>query len=92
METPAHIYPRICWINEEQMSVFEDKYKTWLIAHERYPEGGTVYRKALKEFITILARIKNIYPEGTLHDCINGGDVNPIVLGSTSVGSLDNRK
>ena len=53
---------------------------------------AAIYRKALKEFIAVCARIKNIYPEGTVHDCIDGGDVNPIVLGSTSVGSLDNRK
>jgi len=89
LETPAHIYPRVCWVNQEQMSEFEDKFKTWLIANQKYPNGGPIYRKALKELIDILSRLKNIYPEGTLYDCLEGDDANPIVLGSTTVGSFD---
>jgi len=89
LETPAHIYPRICWVNQEQMSEFEDKFKAWLIANQKYPNGGPIYRKALKELIDILSRLKNIYPEGTLYDCLEGDDANPIVLGSTTVGSFD---
>jgi hypothetical protein len=33
--------------------------------------------------------MKSVYPEGTLHDCIDGEDNNPIVLGSTTLGSLE---
>jgi len=86
LETPAHILPRICWISEEDMSELEDKYKAWLIAHQKYPKNIAAYRKALKEFIKVLSSVKNVYPEGTLHDCIDGADENPIVLGSTNIG------
>jgi hypothetical protein len=30
METPAHIYPRICWISHCEMQKFEGVYETWL--------------------------------------------------------------
>lgn len=86
METPAHILPRICWINEEDMSELEDKYRVWLIAHQKYPKNIQAYKKALKEFIEVLSRVKSVYPEGTLHDCIEGADENPIILGSTNIG------
>lgn len=86
LETPAHILPRICWISEEDMSELEDKYKAWLIAHQKYPKNIVAYRKALKEFIEVLSGVKNVYPKGTLHDCIEGADENPIILGSTNIG------
>jgi hypothetical protein len=86
METPAHILPRICWIGEEDMSEFEDKYKVWLIAHQKYPKNIGAYKKALKEFINVLSRVKSVYPEGTLHDCEEGAEKNPIILGSTNIG------
>jgi len=30
LETPAHIYPRICWISHCEMQTFEEKYESWL--------------------------------------------------------------
>lgn len=32
LETPAHIYPKICWVSIEQMDTFEVAYKAWLEA------------------------------------------------------------
>jgi hypothetical protein len=28
-EAPAHIFPRICWINHDQMRAFEERYDKW---------------------------------------------------------------
>jgi hypothetical protein len=30
METPAHLYPKICWVNNEQLQEFEAAYQDWL--------------------------------------------------------------
>ncbi|MBK9359046.1 MAG: hypothetical protein IPN08_16985 [Bacteroidales bacterium] len=48
------------------------------------------YRKAsytLQVLVNQLARLKNIYPGATLHDCDDGSDQNPVRLGSTSLGN-----
>lgn len=93
LETPAHVFARICWVNEVQMSMFEDAYKDWLEAHARYllrpgQRNNARYRKALEKITDILPRLKNVYHEGTLHDCEEGNDRNPVILGSTGIGDL----
>ena len=97
LETPAHVFPRICWVNEMQMSMFEDAYKDWLEAHARYllrpgQRNNARYRKALERITEILPRLKNVYPEGTLHDCEEGSERNPVILGRTGVGDLENKE
>ncbi len=89
LEIPAHIFPRICWLDEEQISSFEDVYKNWLIAHAELPRNEQGYKLALKKLISIMSGMKSVYPEGTLHDCIDGEDNNPVVLGSTTLGSME---
>lgn len=32
LETPAHLAVRVCWVDQQQMRVFEDRYKAWLEA------------------------------------------------------------
>ncbi len=91
LETPAHIFPKICWINEIQMSEFEDCYQEWLEAYAIYPKYATKYKEKLQCLLDILVRLKNVYPQGTLHDCIDGGDENPMILNLTSLGSMKNK-
>lgn len=53
---------------------------------ERYSAYRTVsYR--LRDVITRLSQLNNIYPVATLHDCDDGNDQNPIRLGKTALGS-----
>ena len=89
LETPAHILPKICWVNEVQMSEFEEKYNIWLEKNAQFPHGSNQLKKATSKLIEILSKLKNIYPKGTLHDCIEGADTNPIILGSTNIGSMN---
>lgn len=92
METPAHILPKVCWINKIQMSELEDCYQDWLIANASYPKKATKYKESLARLLDILVSLDNVYPEGTLHDCVEGGDENPIILNLTSLGTLKNTK
>lgn len=85
-ETPAHILPKICWISKEDMAMLEDVYRDWI-----YLKAGrdTNDRKAkLERFIGALFEVKNIYPTQQLRDCNNNND--KFILGSTSLGSLEN--
>ncbi|MCK5699816.1 MAG: hypothetical protein KAI29_01625, partial [Cyclobacteriaceae bacterium] len=39
METPAHIYPRICWINHCEMQKLEECHESWLTQHSEITEN-----------------------------------------------------
>lgn len=88
LETPAHILPKICWISNEQMKVFGEKYKVWLNLKSSKHLDKNIYNKALAELLTILEQIQTVYPQATLHDCEEDGGENPVTLGNTSLGSF----
>ncbi len=37
--------------------------------------------------VDLLSKLRNMYPSATLHDCDEGGDKNPVLLGETSLGN-----
>ncbi|WP_431065886.1 hypothetical protein [Methylotuvimicrobium sp.] len=43
----------------------------------------------LRIVVNLLADLKSIYPEATLHDCDDGSDHNPVLLDRTALGSLN---
>ncbi len=90
-ETPAHIFPKICWVDEIQLSEFEECYQEWLFGQAIFPKEATQYKNALGNLLDILIRLNSVYPQGTLHDCVDGGDENPIILNLTSLGSMKNK-
>ncbi len=90
-ETPAHVFPKICWVDEIQLSEFEGCYQEWLFARSIFPKKATNYKNALGNLLDILVRLHSIYPQGTLHDCVDGGDENPMILNLTSLGSMKNK-
>ncbi|MGD7035299.1 hypothetical protein [Methylotuvimicrobium buryatense] len=64
----------------------EDELKALLDKHyQRYIEVS--YR--LRIVVNLLADLKSIYPEATLHDCDDGSDHNPVRLDKTALGSLN---
>ena len=40
LETPAHIMPRICWVDQKQMQNFEKIYQRWLKVHFGQAKGS----------------------------------------------------
>ena len=68
-ETPAHILPRICWVNKEQMAEFENAYREWLDHRASDEEEGG---DALNKLIDILSSLKSVYPEAVLTGCTEG--------------------
>ena len=86
METPAHILPRICWVNQKEMSAFERDYKDWLtyLVTKKGKRGVNL----LNNVIETLSNMKSVYPEAILHDC---GSPNisdsPFVLDKTNLGT-----
>lgn len=89
LECPAHIVPNICWIDEEQMDVFEKAYKTWLIENKKAVKDELKRSIALAQLIEVIESLRSVYPKGTLHDC-DAEDIvgnNMIILNRTSLGT-----
>jgi hypothetical protein len=91
METPAHVLPRICFVDAEHMQLFEEAYTAWL--NERRGSENPCRQASdatLKTLLEVLGKIFTIYEEGRLTDCDDDTpEKNPIVLGSSMLGSLE---
>uniref|UniRef100_C6E5X2 Uncharacterized protein n=1 Tax=Geobacter sp. (strain M21) TaxID=443144 RepID=C6E5X2_GEOSM len=56
------------------------------LVEDRYGAYRNVsYR--LRVVLDLLGRLRNVYPPATLHDCDEGGDKNPVRLGTTALGN-----
>lgn len=91
METPAHVLPRICFVNEEFMKKFEEAHKKWLDDREKSNNPLKQAKDAkLIELIKVIEEMFTIYEQGHLTDCDDDTpDKNPIILGSSTLGSLE---
>jgi hypothetical protein len=72
-ETPAHILPRICWVDPTHMHDVETKYSAWLEARATTPAPGDLGAK-LGALLDALAKARNVYPTVGLTDCAPGDD------------------
>lgn len=91
MEMPAHVLPRICFVNEEHMGSFEKAWQEWLAA--RHANAGSQQQTddlTLNKLRSELENLFTIYEEGQLADCDDDTpEKNPVILGSSSLGSLE---
>ncbi len=84
LETPAHILPKICWVDSDQMANFEPLYHDWISLRAGIFEGNR--EKLLEAFCEALFALKNVYPKQHLSDCSSGNKEPPFVLGRTQLG------
>ncbi len=86
-EVPAHILPKICWIDKDDMVVVERTYLEWLKLKCR----RTRARRKLKigRFIRTLYRVKNVYPTERLHECSSEEAQSKFIIGNKALGSLN---
>lgn len=66
-ETPAHILPKICWVDRKQMATFEQVYQRWLKAKYGFRRGEK--NQLLAEMVSTLSKLRSVYPEATLAPC-----------------------
>ena len=84
LEMPAHILPRICWVDSESMARFENAFRQWL----RYKAGDTgVAPGALKRLIDELTSLRSVYPEPGPIGCPEESGVRPFLLDQTVLGT-----
>ena len=87
METPAHIYMKICWINQEQMNLFQKAYQAWLIEMQKCPADQEQLTIKQNNLISALNQLRNVYPVSTLYDCQEPAE-NPVMLGQSILGTF----
>jgi hypothetical protein len=84
-ETPAHLLPKICWIDKGDMTVIEKLYRDWI-----YLKAGadtTRRTEKLRELIRQLFSVKNVYPRSRLRECDSPENQNKFILGRTALGT-----
>ena len=85
LETPAHILPKICWVDADDMAKFEQAYRDWLTLSPNLP--AVRRQEQLRVLIDRLYAVKNVYPKQKLHDCGHGNAQPPFIVGRTALGS-----
>ena len=86
-ETPAHILPRICWVQICDMQKFEKAYRQWLVALAN-PNDDCALDNARAELINILFNLSSVQPAAYL-----GGEKTteaPFRLDQSSLGTARN--
>lgn len=85
METPAHLGLKICWVSNEELKEFGDVYCKWLAELAKPEPDVTELHNRLTGLLQVFTRLNNVYPQATLHDCIDGNDDNRVLLGHTAI-------
>lgn len=86
-EAPAHILPKICWIDRAHMKTVEKCYRAWLEAAVAGPAADR--KPKLQELVEALYAAKNVYPTEPLRDCVPGDERDKFILGRTTLGTLE---
>ncbi len=88
LEMPAHVLPRICWVDVCQMRDFEIAYRRWLRA-KAHPTADCDYTAAQNELVSILCNLTSIYRTARLFSCDSDGDseTTPLRLDSSILGT-----
>lgn len=84
-QTPAHIYPKICWVSAEQMQDFENAYYPW---REALGAGAPDLNVKRNRLVLVWSVLRSQFPQATLHGCVSATEDNPVVLDNTTLGTL----
>ena len=87
IETPAHLYPKICWVNNEQLQEFEVAYKDWLNVNAGLANDDD--KIILDRFVRIFSTLKTVYPPARLQDCSNLEERKLFLLNQNALGTLN---
>ncbi|WP_437819911.1 diguanylate cyclase [Sorangium sp. So ce1078] len=87
-ETPAHILPKICWVDRDAMIALEAAYRAWLEARAA-GAGAAELAARLEALIGPLYAAKNVYPTERLRPCGVGDEGPKFILSRTRLGSVE---
>jgi len=85
-ETPAHILPKICWLDPEDMQRVERAWRAFAALPAGY---GEARKAALARLAKALFESKNAYPEQRLHACDDPQSRAKFTLGRSALGTRE---
>jgi hypothetical protein len=85
MEIPAHLGLKICWVKASQLTKFETLYCAWQAELAKVTPGVKELSAALGALLTEFTVLKSVYPNATLHDCVDGDDENRVYLNQSII-------
>jgi hypothetical protein len=86
-ETPAHILPKVCWIDKDDMAQLERAYLEWMkLKHGR---SRAQREQKMRRFIKVLYTVKNVYPTERIYECEAQEQKSKFVIGRKSLGSFE---
>jgi hypothetical protein len=92
LEVPAHLGVKVCWVSKQQLADFETVYCAWLDELAKTEPDENQLTNKLNALLDVFQKLKSVYPPATLHDCIEGGDENPVFLDQTIITSFKKDK
>lgn len=88
-ETPAHILAKICWVDPGDFYELQQLYAEWLELTCMDQPNRTMLHDAIVALVKKINNLKNVYPEGVLHDCNAPSEDEAIILNQSALGTLD---
>ncbi|WP_437682268.1 diguanylate cyclase [Sorangium sp. So ce131] len=86
-ETPAHVLPKVCWVDRDGMRALEVAYRAWLEARAAGADAAELAAR-LEVLIEALYAAKNVYPTERLRPCAAGDEGPKFILSRTRLGSV----
>lgn len=83
-ETPAHLLPRICWIDRGQRAQFEPVWRAWVTLPATADAETRTER--LNSLVLLLTELRRTFPPQRLTDCGSGPEIPPFVLDRSPLG------
>ncbi|XXX81626.1 hypothetical protein WMF30_22985 [Sorangium sp. So ce134] len=87
-ETPAHVLPKICWVDRDAMIALETAYRAWLEARAAGADAAEQAAR-LEALIGPLYAARNVYPTERLRPCAEGDEGPKFILSRTRLGSVE---
>jgi hypothetical protein len=84
-EIPAHIGLKICWVSSEQLAQFGELFCLWLTELAKDEPDRLALHKKLTDLLDVFLKLKSVYPQAYLHDCVDGNDENRVYLNQTII-------
>jgi hypothetical protein len=91
LEAPAHVFLKICWVDDESLARFETAYAAFLTEHARQPMDLQRHSARKRTLIEVLESLRSVYPAATLHDCYEDAGDNPVRLGFGRLGNAEGK-
>ncbi len=100
LEVPAHVFVKLCWVDDASLALFRTAWvpwrqamAAWLLVSDRPDAPGlpaleASLAAAQDALLGVWNLLRSEFPVATLHDCVDGNDENPVLLGRSTLGTI----